>query len=139
MNLQAKKYTEGDLKQIAKWLLNQVSSKTLCFYGEMGAGKTTLIKELVHCLEGSEPGNSPTFGIVNEYQKTDGSLLGYHFDFYRLNDEMEAYDLGFEDYLAKDAWVFIEWPEKIAGLLPEDATTVSIEVVSEKERIIRIS
>ncbi len=134
-----KDYTEADLPKIAQWVLGQASSKTLCFYGEMGAGKTTLIKELVRCLEGSDPGNSPTFGIVNEYEKTDGGLLGYHFDFYRLNDEMEAYDLGFEEYLAQNVWVFIEWPEKISSLIPEDATNITIEVADETARSIQLS
>uniref|UniRef100_UPI0035670484 tRNA (adenosine(37)-N6)-threonylcarbamoyltransferase complex ATPase subunit type 1 TsaE n=1 Tax=Zeaxanthinibacter enoshimensis TaxID=392009 RepID=UPI0035670484 len=106
----------------------------ICFYGAMGAGKTTLIKELVKQLGGTEPGNSPTFGIVNEYYKADGSLLGYHFDFYRLNDEMEALDLGLEDYLSQDAWIFIEWPEKIASLLPRLRTEITLQVVDPEHR-----
>ncbi len=127
-------YKEDEITAVAKSLIQNAKSKTLCFYGDMGAGKTTLIKALVQVLDGADTANSPTFGIVNEYHKTDGSLLGYHFDFYRLNDENEALDLGFEDYLNEDVWVFIEWPEKIPSFLPEDAHKVRIEILDTKIR-----
>ncbi len=123
---------------MAEEILNKAETTVLCFYGEMGAGKTTLIKELVQQLGGTDHGSSPTFGIVNEYHKSDGSLLGYHFDFYRLNDEMEALDLGFEDYLQQQAWVFIEWPEKIPSLLPEQRTHILLEVLDPERRKIKV-
>lgn len=89
-------------------------------------------------MRGSDPGSSPTFGIVNEYQKKNGALLGYHFDFYRLNDEMEALDLGLDDYLNNDCYIFIEWPEKIPSLLPADAQEVIIEIVDHTTRKLQL-
>ncbi|MCK0145901.1 tRNA (adenosine(37)-N6)-threonylcarbamoyltransferase complex ATPase subunit type 1 TsaE [Arenibacter sp. F26102] len=131
-------YTISQIPDIAKQLIVSVPSKILCFYGEMGAGKTTLIKALVKELEGSGSTSSPTFGIVNEYHKENGDLLGYHFDFYRLEDESEAWDLGLEDYLSADTWIFMEWPEKIKGLLPETRTDIKIEILDEKTRRLTI-
>ena len=131
-------YTENDLRQVAEAIINK-ASKIICFYGEMGAGKTTLIKALVKQIGAADTGNSPTFGLVNEYELSSGGLLGFHFDFYRLNDEMEAYDMGFEDYLNQDCWVFIEWPEKIPSLIPADATTINIEIIDAKTRKIVMS
>lgn len=127
-------YIEGDLPVVVKELVKNTPNKVLCFYGEMGAGKTTLIKALLKELGGIDVVNSPTFGIANEYLNGNEEVLAYHFDFYRLNDEMEALDLGFEDYLQTQAWILIEWPEKIASLLPEDATAITIEVLSPTER-----
>jgi tRNA threonylcarbamoyladenosine biosynthesis protein TsaE len=120
-------YNFHEIQSTARKILAMTTSKTLCFYGAMGAGKTTLIKALVKELGGAEPANSPTFGIVNEYANTQGQLLGYHFDFYRLNEEEEALDLGFEDYLRQDTWIFIEWPEKIPDLLPEKITKIHLK------------
>jgi len=131
-------FTLEEIGAIAKQVIKSSSLKTLCFYGEMGAGKTTLIKALVDKLGGGAIANSPTFGIVNEYHKIDGSLLGYHFDFYRLEDETEALDLGLEDYLNQDVWVFIEWPEKIQSFLPEDTTNIYLEVVDHQTRKLSI-
>lgn len=130
-------YSLDQLHGTAQKILEEIPSKTLCFHGEMGSGKTTLIKAMVQHLSGSEVANSPTFGIVNEYEYPDGRLLGYHFDFYRLEDEMEALDLGLEDYLYSDAWVFMEWPEKIASYIPEEAVHLYIEVVDAQTRMIR--
>ena len=131
-------YTIAQITDVAKQIIANVPSKTLCFYGEMGAGKTTLIKALVRELEGSGSTSSPTFGIVNEYHRKNGELLGYHFDFYRLNDESEAWDLGLEDYLSTDTWIFMEWPEKIEGLLPETRTDIKIEILDEATRQLSI-
>ncbi|MCM4171023.1 tRNA (adenosine(37)-N6)-threonylcarbamoyltransferase complex ATPase subunit type 1 TsaE [Arenibacter sp. TNZ] len=131
-------YTISQISYVAKQLIDNVPSKILCFYGEMGAGKTTLIKALVKELEGVGSTSSPTFGIVNEYQRINGELLGYHFDFYRLEDESEAWDLGIEDYLSTDTWIFMEWPEKIKGILPETRTEIKIEILDEKTRRLTI-
>lgn len=127
-------YTEKDLNKVAETVVSSVGSKTLCFYGEMGAGKTTLIKAIIKYLGAVDIGNSPTFGIVNEYESAEGELLAYHFDFYRLNDENEALDLGLEDYLNSDAWIFVEWPEKISSLLPDDVTNIYLETIDEQTR-----
>ncbi len=131
-------YAEAEIREVAKHIIKNSNAQILCFYGQMGAGKTTLIKALVHELGGGESAKSPTFGIVNEYQTKDHKVLGYHFDFYRLNDENEVLDLGFEDYLNQNKWIFIEWPEKIASFLPKDAMNVQIEIVDEQRRKISI-
>ena len=136
--MQPLSYSENEIDTIAKAIIQNATTNTFCFYGEMGAGKTTLIKELVKQLGGSDKGHSPTFGLVNEYHLANGDLLGYHFDFYRLNDELEAYDMGFEDYLNQDCWIFIEWPEKIASLIPKDAIHIKIELVDAVTRKISI-
>ena len=127
-------YTENQLTKIANQLIDKVSSKIVCFYGQMGSGKTTLIKAIVRHLGAIDEANSPTFGIVNEYQNENEEVLAYHFDFYRLNDANEALDLGIEDYFLSDAWIFIEWPEKIENLLPEERVDVHIEVVDPATR-----
>lgn len=127
-------YNESNIQKAAQKLIKTSTSKVLCFYGAMGAGKTTLIKALVKELGGNDIVNSPTFGIVNEYSAIGGSLLAYHFDFYRLKDEDEALDLGFEDYLCQDVWVFIEWPEKIPSYLPQETTNIKIEILDEITR-----
>ncbi|MEP0133977.1 MAG: tRNA (adenosine(37)-N6)-threonylcarbamoyltransferase complex ATPase subunit type 1 TsaE [Eudoraea sp.] len=131
-------YTIEELDKVAKEILGNVSSKILCFYGEMGSGKTTLIKSLVRVLDGGDQANSPTFGIVNEYQSQKGELLGYHFDFYRLDSEEEALDLGLEDYFSQDTWIFIEWPEKIGSQLPKNYTRISLEIIDPVTRQIQI-
>ena len=100
----------------------------------MGAGKTTLIKALVSELGSLDTVSSPTFGLVNEYHDGNGTVLAYHFDFYRLEDELEAMDMGLEDYLNSDAWIFMEWPEKIPNLIPPDTMNINIEIRSPTER-----
>lgn len=127
-------YTLDEIHNVAKQIIANGPSKTLCFHAEMGAGKTTLIKALVQELDGGSVANSPTFGIVNEYHKIDGPLLGYHFDFYRLKDETEALDLGLEDYLNQNVWIFIEWPEKIPSFLPQERINIFLEVIDSKTR-----
>ena len=132
-------YTLDNIQEAAKSIIGKNNSKILCLYGEMGAGKTTLTKALVQELGGTDEVNSPTFGFVNEYHLKSGKVLGYHFDFYRLNDETEALDLGFEDYLNQDVWIFIEWPEKIPSFLPEDAMDLHIKIVDMQTREIHFS
>jgi tRNA threonylcarbamoyladenosine biosynthesis protein TsaE len=127
-------YQQKDLSQIAKKIINKAKHKILCFYGPMGAGKTTLIKAITKELGVEGATSSPTFGIVNEYHTAQGGLLGFHFDFYRIEDETEVLDMGFEDYLNQDAWVFIEWPERIASYLPDDAFNIQIEIVDSDTR-----
>jgi tRNA threonylcarbamoyladenosine biosynthesis protein TsaE len=131
-------FTEAQIQEVARQLTDAVPGKVLAFYGAMGAGKTTLIKALLRELGAKDSGSSPSFGIVNEYHDKAGQVLAYHFDFYRLEEETEALDLGFEDYLAQDAWIFMEWPEKIAGLLPEEAACIRLEVVDAGTRSLQI-
>jgi tRNA threonylcarbamoyladenosine biosynthesis protein TsaE len=127
-------YSENELRKIANEIIHNSKSKILAFYAPMGAGKTTLIKALVKELGGKDNVSSPTFGLVNEYENINGDLLGYHFDFYRLEDEMEAMDMGLEDYLNTKGWIFMEWPEKIPNLVPIDAQIIKIEILGEKTR-----
>ena len=130
-------YTLPELKQVAQRLLQQnPTTKAFCFYGGMGAGKTTLIKTLLEHLGATNTGNSPTFGLVNEHYDQNGQLLAFHFDFYRLQDEEEAYDMGIEDYLDRDAYLFIEWPERIPSLLPENHLAVKLQLVDDRTRLI---
>lgn len=117
-------------------LLKAANRKFLCFYGDMGAGKTTLIQALVKQLGAVDTANSPTFSIVNEYHDPQGAVLAYHFDFYRLEDEKEALDLGLEEYWNTDAWILIEWPQNIASLLPQEATAIHLHFIDETTRAI---
>lgn len=131
-------YTEDQIRDIVPKILASSESKIFSFNGPMGSGKTTLIKAMVRALGGAQQGSSPTFGIVNEYSYKDGSLLGYHFDFYRIENENEALDIGLEDYLSQDVWIFMEWPEKIEALIPADANRLIIEVLNPETRKIVI-
>src|ERR1051326_4167203 len=107
----------SEIPAAAKQLIKSFGyQRVIAFYGEMGAGKTTLIKAICEELRVQGNVSSPTFSIVNEYRSSDGKKV-FHFDFYRLNSLGEAYDLGYEEYFYSGAWCFIEWPEKIAELL----------------------
>ena len=116
-----------ELPALAAKIRGDYSNKIIAFYGAMGVGKTTFIKSL--CVElGIEASEicSPTYGLVNEYETNDGQVV-YHFDFYRLKDENEAFDMGYENYFYSNQYCFIEWPEKIANLLPEKLLKIHIE------------
>jgi tRNA threonylcarbamoyladenosine biosynthesis protein TsaE len=131
-----KSFNITDINSIAQEILRSVNSKVLLFYGELGVGKTTLISEIVKELGCDTDVSSPTFSIVNEYEVKDGLI--YHFDFYRINNEEEVYDIGFEDYLSSDHWIFIEWPEKISSLLPDNVNEIHLEKVDENNRKINL-
>lgn len=131
-------YNQGQIREVAQKVIRESGSKVLCFHGDMGAGKTTLIKAMLRELGAADIGSSPTFGIVNEYQLPKGELLGYHFDFYRLEDETEALDLGLDDYLYSNAWIFMEWSEKIPSLLPDDAAHIYIDIIDHKTRSLTV-
>lgn len=134
------KITVKDLSELsaaASKILDLTDGKRVyLLYGEMGVGKTTLIKELCKQLGVVENVSSPTFSIVNEYHSADHRI--YHFDFYRLKDEEEAYDLGYEEYFYSEAFCFVEWPDKIADLLPEGAVKLCIASIDSQERLIEI-
>jgi len=123
------------LPEAAAWLIQQAGEKRVfTFYGAMGAGKTTFIKEICNYLAVQDSTSSPTFSIVNEYSSSQGPI--YHFDFYRLKDEQEAFDLGYEEYFYSSQYCFIEWPEKIPNLIPSDALQVHIQVQEDLSRLI---
>lgn len=110
--------------------------RVFLFRGAMGAGKTTLIAEICRVLGVGDEVASPTFSIINEYDSAGGSV--YHFDFYRIDTPSDALDLGIEDYFESGEWCFVEWPEKIEGLLPDDAVEVGISVEPDGSRIVRM-
>lgn len=115
-------------------------STVFAFTGEMGAGKTTFIKELCRQLGVVEDEtNSPSFAIINEYRSATTAELMYHFDCYRLEDAREAEDIGAEDYFDSGALCFIEWPERIASLLPDDTVQVNIRVNDDESRTVTVS
>ena len=132
-----KNYVITELNQVAKEILSTAKNKSLLFYGEMGAGKTTLIKELCKELGIEDVANSPTFSLVNEYHTSKNEIV-YHFDFYRIEDENEAYDIGIEDYFYSDAWCLIEWPQNIENLLPLESTEIHISVLENGQRNIQL-
>lgn len=117
-----------------KLLQFHAGKKHFAFEGEMGAGKTTFIKEICKALGSKENITSPTFSIVNHYYTSSGKPI-YHFDFYRIKNEQEAYDMGYEEYFNEDAYCLIEWPEKIKNLLPGDIILVKIDI-NNHERVI---
>ena len=126
------KYSLKDIDKIARKLLEESQTKTILFKGEMGSGKTTLISAMVKILGGESKISSPTFSIVNEYKvKSD---IVYHFDFYRIKNQIEALDIGIEDYFYSGNWNFVEWPDKIKPLLPNNTTTVKLSILSNQER-----
>ncbi len=117
------------------------AKKKWLFYGEVGAGKTTLIKELCAWFKVTESVTSPTYSIINEYEYFDpkgAALYIYHMDLYRLKSIEEALDIGIEDHLDSEDYCFIEWPELIEPILPEEVLKISIEIVNDSERKIVI-
>jgi len=122
------------LNTVAKNLINQFPGhRIFAFYGKMGAGKTTFIQSVCKMLGSGDNVTSPTFALINEY-KTDKLLSIFHFDFYRINNIEEAFDLGYEDYLYSGNYCLIEWPEMIESLLPENIVKVKIEVDEDGTR-----
>lgn len=125
-------YPLPKIEEAAEKIIASAKTQILLFTGGMGAGKTTLIREIVKKLGSNDIASSPTFSLVNEYDIPSGPV--FHFDFYRIESQEEALDIGFEDYLMRDAWIFVEWPEKVEGLLPQDCTRIFLEVLSNVER-----
>ncbi len=122
------------LADAAKSLLDDVpDGRVFAFAGEMGAGKTSLIKALCAVLGIGEAVSSPTYALVNEYRSGMDEPV-YHFDFYRIDSDEEAMDIGLEEYLDSGAYCFIEWPEKVEKLLPSTCIEVDIEVLEDGTR-----
>jgi len=132
-----KDYALNELTSIAEEIINKAKHKILLFYGDMGVGKTTLIKEICNVLGITDIASSPTFSLVNEYITNTNETI-YHFDFYRINSEEEAYDIGFEDYLYSNNWCLIEWPENVKNLLPLETVIVKITTLGNGQRNIQL-
>ena len=110
--------------------------KIFLFYGDMGAGKTTLIKALCEAMGVAENVSSPTFSIVNEYVIPGGKI--FHFDFYRLKSQTEALDMGYEEYFYSGEYCFIEWPQQIPDLLPAQFVRIDIIALADGQREITV-
>ena len=131
-------FSLDELKQVAKKIILEKPHKVILFHGNMGIGKTTLIKALSKELGVTDATSSPTFSLVNEY-KADDNLMVYHFDMYRLKSEIEALDMGIDDYLYSGNWCFIEWAEKIPNLIPDDFTTINLSPAVDGKRNLRLT
>lgn len=130
-------FSLDQIQEAAEQIIAQNPKKIILFNGEMGVGKTTLIKQLCKTLGVEDATSSPTFSLVNEYY-TSGNQIVYHFDFYRLNKETEALDMGVDDYLYSGNWCFIEWPEKIANLIPDEHSKITIELLADGKRDLKL-
>lgn len=130
-------YTINQIQETAKAVVAAMQNGQLfAFYGQMGAGKTTLIKAICQELGVIEEVNSPTFAIVNEYEGNNGTI--YHFDFYRINRPEEALDFGLFDYFDSGNICLMEWPECVETLLPDDTIKIKITVIDENTRKINL-
>ena len=126
-------FTIDELESVTQQIIAQQPARVILFHGEMGVGKTTLIKQLCKTLGVTEATSSPTFSLVNEYETVTNQIV-YHFDFYRLKNEMEALDMGADDYFYSGNWCFIEWAEKIPNLIPEEHAIITIKLVDDGKR-----
>lgn len=128
-----------DLETVAKELVHCGGDKYIwLFHGEMGAGKTSLIKAIGKVLGVVDSMSSPTFALVNEYSTHENKKV-FHFDFYRIKNETEAYDIGIEEYFDSGSYCLVEWPEKIQGLLPTERVDIKITLSNNIHRTIAIS
>jgi len=131
------KVNQSSLPDVAEQTLEACKNdRIFAFYGNLGAGKTTLIKRFCEQLGVEDHVSSPTFGLVNSYEGDEEEI--HHFDFYRIKQEMEAWDIGFQEYVDSGAYCFIEWPEKIPNLLPEEAVKIQLEIVDSSHRHITV-
>ena len=130
-------YQLKDISLAIDFIIKNITSKTLLVNGVMGCGKTTLIKSLANRLGCTDNVSSLTFSIVNEY-KLKGSTV-YHFDFYRIENEFEALDIGLEDYISKNNWCLIEWSEKIPNLIPSNVNYINFKVLKDNTRTIELN
>jgi len=125
-----------NIREAAREFIDNIGENTVfAFYGKMGAGKTTFVKAICEELGVNDVITSPTFAIVNEYEAPQKTI--YHFDFYRIKKLEEVYDMGYEEYFYSGALCFIEWPELIEEVLPEDAVKVTIEEVPDGSRLVK--
>ena len=127
----------SDLPQVAQTVIDSLDGRSVVvFRAGMGAGKTTFVKALCEAMGVTDTVNSPTFAIVNEYDTPSGRPI-YHFDFYRIKRLAEVYDMGYEDYFYGRGLCFIEWPELVEELLPEETVKVTIEEQPDGSRVVK--
>jgi tRNA threonylcarbamoyladenosine biosynthesis protein TsaE len=131
-------YSLDEIASVASTLIAQNLNKIILFKGEMGVGKTTFIKELCKQLGVQEATSSPTFSLVNEYQIKENEYI-YHFDMYRLKQEVEALDMGIEDYFYSGNWCFVEWSENIPSLIPDVHSVISITMMTDGKRELELT
>lgn len=130
-------YQLSNLDGLAKALLESFDSKIILFTGQMGSGKTTLIKALLEVMGSTDEAHSPSFSLVNDYHTDKGVV--HHFDLFRIEDPEEIWDFGFEDYLSSDNWLFIEWPEQIIDVLPSNSNRIDIKFETETSRSLKLT
>ena len=126
-------FSLDEINEVAQNILSQNPKKVILFNGNMGVGKTTLIKSLAKNLGVNDATSSPTFSLVNEYQIANNQYI-YHFDVYRLKNETEALDMGIDEYLYSGNWCFIEWAENIPNLIPDEHSIINIEQLPDGKR-----
>lgn len=130
-------YNLSQIDDVAQSIIANATCSEILFFGDMGVGKTTLIKALSRALGISEATSSPTFSLVNEYRTPDDGVI-FHFDFYRIAQPEEVLDIGLEHYLENGDWIFMEWPEKVMDYLPEEVTEIHIIQECEEKRSLTI-
>ena len=131
-------YSLDQIDRVARKIIDDLEEhKVICVNGDMGVGKTTLIKKIGEFLGVSDAIHSPTFAIVNEYHCNDNTPM-YHFDFYRIENEFEALDIGVEDYMSNNNWCFLEWAEKIPNLIPSNINYINFKLSDGNNRTIEI-
>jgi tRNA threonylcarbamoyladenosine biosynthesis protein TsaE len=131
-------FSIDEINDVARKIIDENPNKVILFHGQMGVGKTTLIKALALTLGVNDPTSSPTFSLVNEYKITTNNFV-FHFDVYRLQSETEALDMGIDEYFYSGNWCFIEWADKIPNLIPKDHSTIHLSLTVDGKRHLRLT
>ncbi len=131
-------FSIDEINDVARKIIDENPNKVILFHGQMGVGKTTLIKALALTLGVNDPTSSPTFSLVNEYKIATNNFV-FHFDVYRLQSETEALDMGIDEYFYSGNWCFIEWADKIPNLIPKDHSTIHLSLTVDGKRYLRLT